>query len=329
MRIRSSEAARARSEAEVSLGPVVEDKDEGSAHAAHDVCQETLVQTRSKAFLCRDLFETIAGALVKVLLGRLLGLHLQASAYSVEWVGRARSDGDRSLRRSERAYSTHNSLVLLVWVEPCNSVEGTKLQAAVADDAHDRNSETSVESEEATRSLHGLHDAVSETREALFARSYVRSQPGSRIVQRVDNAQAARRGQTTRHEVGTEELRKLGLRIVFREHCLEGVLECQIEGLRREIADAICEITVPKALHTLLFQNATSTINDSRVSWNFTASDLGVGILCLHDKLDALDGRCYGFGHGARDTPKQEVDEEIRLLGHVFECGKQEDSRLT
>merc|ERR550525_1784036 len=69
---------QARSDSEVSLGPVVEDQDESTSDTAQDVCHETLVQARGEALLCGDLLETVPGAFVEMLLRRLLGLHLQA-----------------------------------------------------------------------------------------------------------------------------------------------------------------------------------------------------------------------------------------------------------
>merc|ERR1719401_1285401 len=85
------------SDAQVDLGTVIEDKHQGTAHAADDVSEETLVEALCQAFLRGNLLEAVHGALVKMLLHRLLGLHLQPSAHSVERVGGPRADGDCGL----------------------------------------------------------------------------------------------------------------------------------------------------------------------------------------------------------------------------------------
>merc|ERR1712014_372969 len=68
------------SDSKVSLGTVVEDKHEGAAHAAQDVCHETLVQASRQALLSCNLLEAISRTLVEVLLRGLLRLHLQSAS---------------------------------------------------------------------------------------------------------------------------------------------------------------------------------------------------------------------------------------------------------
>merc|ERR1719345_225366 len=97
MRLR---AAAAAGQAEVRLGPVVDDQDEGPADAAEDVGDEALVERR-RALVRRDPLEAVGRALVELLLRRLLALHLQAPADGVEGVGGARAEGDGRLRRGK------------------------------------------------------------------------------------------------------------------------------------------------------------------------------------------------------------------------------------
>merc|ERR1712137_1321919 len=94
------------SEAQHVLGTVVEDEHQGTAHAAHNVREEALVQARGHSLLSRNLLEAVTGALVQVLLHWFLRLHLQAAAHCVEGVGGASADGDGGLGRGEGAHST-------------------------------------------------------------------------------------------------------------------------------------------------------------------------------------------------------------------------------
>merc|ERR1719188_1684249 len=112
------QSAPGNSDAQEVLGAVVEDEHQSATNAAHHIREETLVQTFSQALLGRDLLEAIAGALVEVLLRRLLRLHLQAAAHGVEGVGGAGSDGDRGLRGGEGAGSAEDPLVRLVGIQP-------------------------------------------------------------------------------------------------------------------------------------------------------------------------------------------------------------------
>mmetsp|Transcript_102921 Transcript_102921/g.296360 ORF Transcript_102921/g.296360 Transcript_102921/m.296360 type:complete len:345 (-) Transcript_102921:2-1036(-) len=312
----------AGSHAEQVLGAVVEHEHQRAADAAHDVGEEALVQALGHAFLGGDLLEAIHGALVQVLLDGLLGLHLQAAADGVEGIGGAGANGDGRLRGGEGARRAQNALVGLVRVEAGDGVEAPELQAAVADDAYDRDAEARVKGEESAGALHGLHDAIAKPREALLARADIRGQARPRVVQRVDDAQASGGGQSAGNQVGAEKLRELRLRIVLREHFLEGVLEGEVEGLCGEVADAIREVPVPEAAHALLFVDAGAAVHDALIPGHLAAANLGVGVLRLHHKLDALDGRGDRLGHGAGETAQGEVDEEALevglLLGHGF-----------
>mmetsp|Transcript_129527 Transcript_129527/g.347418 ORF Transcript_129527/g.347418 Transcript_129527/m.347418 type:complete len:328 (+) Transcript_129527:321-1304(+) len=305
-----STPSRSSSDAQVHLGAVVEDQHQGAADAAHDVGQEPLVEALGQALLGRDFLEAVHRPLVEVLLHGLLGLHLQAAADGVEGVRGAGADGDGGLRRDERGQGAHEALVLLVGVQADDRVEGPQLQTAVPHDAHHGHAESRVKRPEPARPLHRLHDAIAEAREGLLARAYVGGQPGPRVVQRVDDGEAPRRGHPSRDQVGGEEHRELGLGVVLREHPLERVLERQVESLRREIADAVREVSVPKAPEALLLDNALAAVDDALVARHLAAPDLRVRILRLHHKLDALD-RCRDrLRHRPREAAEHEVEHE-------------------
>mmetsp|Transcript_14008 Transcript_14008/g.29340 ORF Transcript_14008/g.29340 Transcript_14008/m.29340 type:complete len:287 (-) Transcript_14008:113-973(-) len=278
------------SDAEVRLGPVVEHEHQSAPDAADHVGQEALVQALCHALLGRNLLEAVHGALVEVLLHGLLGLHLQAPAHGVKGVGSPRADCDGSLRGREGGHSAQDALVLLPRVDAGDGVEGAKLQATVADDAHDGDPKARVEGTEAARARGCAVHAVAQAGEGLLARADVGGKPRPRIVQGVDDAEATRCGHTAGDKVGAKELRKLRLGVVLGEHLLEGVLEGQVEGLGGEVADAVGEVPIPEALHALLSVDARAAIDDALVPRHLTTPDLGVGILGLHHKLDALNG---------------------------------------
>ena len=271
------------------------------------------------ALLGGNLLEAVSGALVDVLLRRLLGLHLQASSNGVEGVGGTCTDGDGRLRRGESADGSQDALVLLVGVQTGDGVEGTQLQATVADDAAHRHAEASVQGKEATGALRCLHDAVAQSAEGLLAGPHVRRQARPGIVQRVHNGHAGGGCQTTRHQVGAKELPKLGFWVVLWEHLLERVLEGQVEGLGREVADAVGQVAVPESLEALLLHDALGAVQHAGVAGHLPAADLRVGILRLHHELHALDRGSQRLRHCARHAAEHEVHHE-RLHAAVLPC---------
>merc|ERR1712241_772785 len=105
------------SNSEVGLGTVVKDKHEGAAHAARDICHETLVQASRQALLCGDLLKAISRTLVEVLLRGFLRLHLQSPSHGVKGVCGSSANCDRSLSCGKRSHCPKNALVTLVRVE--------------------------------------------------------------------------------------------------------------------------------------------------------------------------------------------------------------------
>mmetsp|Transcript_31362 Transcript_31362/g.68678 ORF Transcript_31362/g.68678 Transcript_31362/m.68678 type:complete len:242 (-) Transcript_31362:159-884(-) len=240
--------------------------------------------------------------MVDMLLPRLLRLHLETSPHSVKGVGRPCAKGDGRLRCCEGACGPLDTLVLRPGVQACDGVEGAQLKSTVSHDTDDRDAEARVESKEATWPSHGLRDAVEETIKGLLARAHVRSKTRPRIVKRVDNCQTTRCGHATRSEVGTEELWELSLWIILGKHLLERVLKCQIEGLCREVADAVGEITVPESAGALLLQDSHAAVHHTSISRDLSAADLRVCILRLNHQLDPFHGSCERLRHSARYT---------------------------
>lgn len=75
------------------------------------------------------------------------------------------------------------------------------------------------------------------------------SQPRPRKVERVHNEQGPSARQTARSHVDRKELPEVRLGIVAREHVLDGVFECEIERLRREIPRSMSGETIIKGCH--------------------------------------------------------------------------------
>merc|ERR1712125_99499 len=148
------------SDAQVHLRAVVQDEHQCTTNTADDVRNETLEQARCETFFSGNLLETMHGALVQMLLDWLLRLHLQTTAHGVERVGGTRTDRDCSLCRSESGEGTHETLVLLPWIQASDGVETTELQTAVTDDAHHGHSETGVQGHRSSRACSGLLHAI-------------------------------------------------------------------------------------------------------------------------------------------------------------------------
>merc|ERR1719265_1337540 len=180
------------------FGTIVEHQDESSTNTAQAVGNESLIETLANTFFCCNLLEAIGCALVDVLLDRLLSLHLESSANGVKWVADACTEGDGSLSCNESGRSTHETLVILVWVHANNGVECTQLEATVWDDAHQAHTETSIQGEETARASSCLLQAIEQAIESFLATADIRSQPSSCVVQRVHDAQTACCCHTTR-----------------------------------------------------------------------------------------------------------------------------------
>merc|ERR1719330_1035538 len=304
------------SNSEISLRPVIKHQNQGTTHTAQNVCCKSFVQTCNQSLFCSNFLEAVHCAFVEVLFGRLLTLHLEASSHGVKGVCGTSTDCDGRLCGSEGADCTNDALVLFPWVQTCNCVKGSQLQSTVANNTNHRNTKSCVECKEPTRPCSSFFNAVAQACEAFLSRANVRGQTCPCIIKRVDNRQAAGSSQSPRDKVCTKKLQEFRLRIVFWEHFLEGVFESEVECLRGEVTDAVGEIAVPKPLHALFFENARTTVHNARVARHLPTPDLGVGILCLHNQLYALDWCCDGLCNSARKASQGEVYEKGR--GVIF-----------
>merc|ERR1719401_2115195 len=126
---------RSRLDTQDRLRSLVQDKHESSANTSESVCNETFVHACRNALLGRNLLEAIESTLINMLLRWLLGLHLQATAHSVEWITDCRTSDDCSLCRGECAHNTQHTCVIFVRIEPHEGVKGTELKSPIRDDA--------------------------------------------------------------------------------------------------------------------------------------------------------------------------------------------------
>merc|ERR1711871_278252 len=156
------------------LDLVVADQNQSAAESAQHVRSEPL-EHRRNALITNDLHGAIQRTVVEPLLLRLLGLHLQPTANRVERIRDETGDDCSRLRNAEFRDEADDALVLLPWVKLLEGVKYSKIGAAISNDAHNRDSETSVHAEEAAR-LHRLHQAVAEARELGVPRTDVRGE---------------------------------------------------------------------------------------------------------------------------------------------------------
>merc|ERR1711904_734218 len=155
------------SEAQVHLGSLVQDENQGTADASDNVRDETLVQAAGQTLIGCNLLEAMHGALVDMLLYRLLGLHLHATTHGVERISGAGTESDGGLSGNEGRKSAQDALVLLPRVDACDGVEGAELQSTVSDDAHHGNAKAGVKGHETARTCNSLLDAIKEATESL------------------------------------------------------------------------------------------------------------------------------------------------------------------
>mmetsp|Transcript_28667 Transcript_28667/g.61684 ORF Transcript_28667/g.61684 Transcript_28667/m.61684 type:complete len:245 (-) Transcript_28667:336-1070(-) len=233
-----------------ALDLIVADEHERATKGAENVGAETL-EHRAHTLVLRDLDEAVEGALVKPLLLRLLRLHLQPTAHGVEGIRDEAGNDCGGLSNSELRGKSDEALLLLEGVLLLQRIEDAEIWAAVGDNANNRDTEAVVHGHDATTSS-CLHQAINKASELWGARANIRSQPGTRIVEWVNNRQRASASKATRCKVRGEELPEFGLRVILREHSLNGVLKGEVESLGGEIANHVDSVATPEGTEALL-----------------------------------------------------------------------------
>ena len=82
-----------------------------------------------------------------------------------------------------------------------------------------------------TASLHSLHEAIGQTVELRVARANIRCQARSGIVEGIHDRERPCSGKATRRHVRSKKLPELRLGVIFREECLDSILEGKVESL--------------------------------------------------------------------------------------------------
>merc|ERR1719271_305479 len=299
---------RGRLQAEHDLDAIVHHDHNGATHTTEELGDEALVHACGTLGL-QHLEEAVNGALVETLGGWLLGLEHHATTHGVEGVVEGHHGRTGSGGGTEGGDNTNHALVLVPWVEALDLAVETELTGAVHEGTRDRGPDATVETTN-TLLLHGLHDAVHDAVEGLLGATDVGSEAGTGKVHGVADDVSRGTGATAGHEVGSHSTPEVGLAIVLRENTLDGIVQRKRGTLLGSVAQAVDEVTTPERGNTLLGGNATAAVGDAGVPGHLTRDNLGVGVLGLHQDLDALHRRHDGLDEGARDTTDGQVDEK-------------------
>jgi len=315
-RIHSSESNQHRisSLLQGSLDLSVEDEDHGGANSTQSVGTSSLEEC-SGSLLLHDLGEAVHGALVHPLGLRLLGLHLQTTTHSVEWVGCIACAEGSGLGTCELDSNTLDAVVVceLRRDQANESVVDSEVCSTEWHNTDHGHTETVVETHETGWSLGSLDEAIGETLEGALARADIGGETGTGVIKRVDDCQGTGAGKTTGCHVHGEEAPEASLWAVLREPTLDGILEGKVERLCWEITQDVHKVSTPESGDSLLGCNTGEAVADSGVSGNLARDNAGVGILSLDDELHTLNRSSAGLGNGARGATSNEIDDKAAV----------------
>ncbi len=100
--------------------------------------------------------------------------------------------------------------------------------------------------------------------------------------------------------------------------CTCNSLTCDYLGW--EISDDICQVTTPEGRYTLFLCDTCKAVHDTTVTLDFSTANTGIGILCLDDQLNTLDGSCASLCNGTGHTTY--LDRYIWYKNHRGTIGK-------
>jgi len=250
------------------LGLTVQHENQGSASATKNVGTSTLEES-GEAFFSDDLAEAMTSASVDLVFCLLFRLHLQTATDGVKWVGDESGHDDGKLSACPLGSNADERDLLGVRVEATECVVQTELDATVRDDTSDGDAEAVVKGEDALGALGGLHQTITQTIEGLLATADIRCQTSTSVVQRVDDAKGAGASRATGSQVHSEEWPKVSFGAVLGELGLDTVLEREVEGLGREVSEAVGEVTTPEGADALLRSHAGKAVDDAGVPGHF------------------------------------------------------------
>lgn len=274
---------------------------------------ECALEEGAATFLLVNFDEGIHGAVVQLLAGARV--HHETTTDGIEGVGQdAGSVGgdlcDDELEDEGRILGEERALAGIVEAE---------VRATVDDNTLDRDAKTLVESHR-TGSLGDLGQAVNQTGEFTGALvTDIGSEARTGEVKRVHDEQRAGAGKATGRHVHGEEWPEGLLRAVGREKTLNGILECEVERLRREITNDVRDVTSPEGGEALLSSHTRKAVDDTRVSRDLARHDTRVRILRLDQQLDALNRRGRRLGDGAGNTALRSANKKylVSSLGQL------------
>jgi len=292
-----------------SLDFIVHHEHQRTTDTTKDVGEGTL-EEGTETFLGVDLHERVSSAVVQFL--ARARVHHQTTTDSVEGVG----ENTGGVRRDLRDDELEDERRILGEERTLTGVVETEVGATVDDDTLHGDAETLVERHR-TGSAGDLGEAVNQTGEfTRLVATDISGETSTREIKRVDNQQRTGTGQTTRRHVDGEERPESFLRVVGREHALDGILERKVEGLGREVTNNVRGVTSPEGREALLGAHTREAVDDTRVSRNFARHDSRVRILRLNQKLDTLDrrgGRLRdGTGHATLRHRAHDIEQRTR-----------------
>jgi len=282
-------------------------EDTGAGDAAKNIGARALHQGH-EALVLNDLHAAIDGALV---LDGGSGGHHHATTNGVDGVGhQAGSDGDTVSQAEGKQQpgigSEKNGLQGIVEAE---------VHSTVDENADAGNDESSVETLDAV-GFDGLGVDVDETLVLTLSTLTlgVVGQTGSGVIERVDEHKGEGSRHTAGHDVGGELLGVGGV-LLDVEHRLDLILEGEVESLRREVTQAIGQISSPQWVDTLTLDGSQRTVDDAIVRLVQAALTDHL-ILILDEQLDTLDGGGGRLGSDGGHARQGEVFNESQFVTH-------------
>lgn len=283
------------------LDLIVQYKYESTASTTEDVGESPLEECITTLALV-DLAPAVQGVLVELV--STARLHHHTPTHSIEWITDDTSNSGNSLSNSPR---NQEWSVLGVGQHSLSSVEESEVRRSVDDNTLDRDSESSVQSNQ-TVGLEDLAKTVSETSEFTLSSSFadISSQSSTSEIQWVHKAKGSSSSSTSRGQISKEVPHELLILVhSAQEDLLVLVLEGEVQGLSGKVPDHIGQVTTPESKDSLLLGDSDEAVNNSFVL--LIRRNLLGDMLDLEEQLDPLDGGDSRLGDGSRDSSSQKV----------------------
>jgi len=280
-------------------------QDTGTGDTSEDIGTSALHHGH-EALVLHDLHGAVDGALV---LDGGSGGHHHTTTNGVNGVGHQTGSDGHTVAQAEGKEQPS----IGTEEDGLQRVVETEVHSTVNENADARDDESTVQTLD-TVGLDGLGVDIDETLVlALTALALgVVSETGTGVIEGVDEEQGQGSGASSGQNVGAE---LLGVSSVFGD--VEGglyfVLEGEVEGLRREITQAVGQVTSPQRVNALVLDGPGGAVDDALVGLVETPLTDHL-ILILDEQLDALDGGGGRLGHDGGNAGKGEILGESQLL---------------